>query len=593
MNLKKLKEFKIQFIVLISFIVIINILIIYIVNSTFLFANTKKDIENRLLTNIDFVKNEIDNKRKAILEKTIIIEQDEILSKIINKKDNDYEIKLIISKYNNNFPNAYIEIFNQNEVIIGKSFKEFPSNEDNKTAILKRALKSKFLHSEIIEIKGILYIRSIISVLRNGTILGVVMLKEEISSRYLDSLKSKFKEDIKLYNSSLEATASTFFTKDSSRDLYSDIKKRETSVFTNKNSISAFKYYKDNNLGIEIISNLNDFIKKEKKIRLKLIYINITLIIFSYLIFNFIISKLIEPINLLIEGLSEVKKGNFDKKIHYSINNEMGVAINTFNDMLFALKEKKNNEKRIANLDKIATAGRLASSIAHEIKNPLSGISIIIDMYLKEFSNIEFEKKDFEVISIEIKRINEIITRLVDFSKEEKIEIKEENLIQIVDDIFILLKRKAIENKNSIVFNKSTDDIFIKCDKNLIKQVLINLILNSIDASNNGVIEINLEQNKTKTILRIKDNGKGMDEATLKRALEPFYTTKIHGSGIGLAVVHKILNIHDFEYEIISTKHKGTEFKISVNNIKNKNLRFEKMNFESEIFERRDGNGKI
>ncbi|MGM0508295.1 MAG: ATP-binding protein [Fusobacteriota bacterium] len=585
MKIKIFNKFKNQLMIILSTIILINIMIIYYFHSNFISSFLEDQLNEQLITKMEIIDKEIDLLKKDITRKSIIIERDNKLIEYINDPKKSYELKLIMAKYTETFHDTYIELYNKKGDIV---FTSFPSPSSEKKPLVSKAIKQTYIYSNVIEKNSMLFVRNIITINNYGENLGVIFFYKELSDSYLDYIKNIIDLDLKLFNRNLKVVSSTIFDNQGERLKESSISKKKEQIIKKKNTINYFQYDNENNLGVEIIYSLDKIVEKEKNITQKLFILNLFLIILSLFILNSFSSKLLKPINLLIGGLKSVKNGNLNNIINYKSKNEMATAISTFNKMIRALKEKKKNEKRLANLDKIATAGRLASSIAHEIKNPLSGIALIIDTYLQNFNQIEFEKQDFEVISIEIKRINKIIERLMDFSKEEEINFITFDINSLLSEILTLLKRKAYEHENNIDLRGNSKKIYIKGDKNLLKQVFINIILNSIEATEEGSIIIDIIDSKDHIEIKISDTGKGMEPETIKKSMEPFYTTKVKGSGIGLAVVQKILNIHDFKYDIDSSVKKGTTFSIIVNKENNSNLTIKDMNYEYEVIKRKD-----
>lgn len=210
-------------------------------------------------------------------------------------------------------------------------------------------------------------------------------------------------------------------------------------------------------------------------------------------------------------------------------------------------------------------------------------------MYYERFENIDFKKEDFKLISEEIKRINGSIERLLDFSRSYEMKLEKVSMRKAIDSIKELMDKKIAERKNKIYINVEEQMAEIYGDKNLLRQAFLNILMNANEATEGGIISITLHENENNKIISFEDTGKGMEKATLEKIMEPFYTTKVKGSGIGLAVVKKIMDIHEFEYRIESIQNQGTNFKIIIDKEKNKRLNIEGFRFkEEEILERRE-----
>lgn len=206
--------------------------------------------------------------------------------------------------------------------------------------------------------------------------------------------------------------------------------------------------------------------------------------------------------------------------------------------------EKNALKNEIALNERLATVGRLAAGVAHEIRNPLSSI--------KGFSTCITENpKDFNqsvnisrLIINEVDRLDKVVGQLLDFSKP-LILIKEQiDLRDLIEETLNLLKHKAesekIETKNLI--NKN---IIIDIDKDKIKQVFLNILSNSLEAvGESGLIEVGCKKQNNKIVLKFIDSGPGIPGEIMKNIFEPYYTTKSTGTGLGLAISRNIIQAH-------------------------------------------------
>jgi two-component system sensor histidine kinase PilS (NtrC family) len=250
-----------------------------------------------------------------------------------------------------------------------------------------------------------------------------------------------------------------------------------------------------------------------------------------------------------------VRKSSF---FHSEINKELVLY------MIDDLTQIRALEAKVRQSEKLAVVGQLAASIAHEIRNPLTGISGSIEM-LSQTSAQEDDKKLMKIILREIDRLNNLITEFLEYAKPESAPADAIKLDLLISEVVESLKFSAhykpqFEIKKNI---EQTPEILGRSEK--LKQVLFNLIINSFQAmgdSQKPCVEVSCSYlpstNKVQVI--IKDNGQGMSEATLKRLFEPFHTTKPKGTGLGLAVTHKILESHNAEVRVKSSLGQGAEF---------------------------------
>ncbi len=234
---------------------------------------------------------------------------------------------------------------------------------------------------------------------------------------------------------------------------------------------------------------------------------------------------------------------------------------------VFLLKdvtELRQLENELKQKDKLATIGQLAAGIAHEIRNPLAGISGSIQLLSQDEEKIDpDQKKLMKIVLKEIDRLNNLITEFLDYAKPEK-KPDQTNLKELIDEISHILKSHP-EAKASLQWKLDISSQKIKGFSEKLKQAFLNILINSLQAVKevaDPVIAISLTNDGKNVILSIKDNGSGISAETQKRMFDPFHTTKPKGTGLGLAITHKILDAHTAVILVSSEVGKGTEFKI-------------------------------
>ncbi|MFT8320744.1 MAG: ATP-binding protein [Bacillus sp. (in: firmicutes)] len=224
--------------------------------------------------------------------------------------------------------------------------------------------------------------------------------------------------------------------------------------------------------------------------------------------------------------------------------------------------ERKRTEQLLLNSEKLTAVGQMAASVAHEIRNPLTTIRGFIQ-YLK---NDIKDKSHFELIMSELDRINFIVGEFLILSKPHVLNCEYMNIQQILDETISLFKASA--NMNNIVIKKEfcQKEMVNYCDANQLKQVFMNLLKNSMEATPfGGVITVRtFLDNDRNVVIQIEDDGRGMEPVQIKKLGTPFYTTKNSGTGLGFMVVKKIINYHKGKLHIQSEKNKGTTVSITL-----------------------------
>lgn len=280
--------------------------------------------------------------------------------------------------------------------------------------------------------------------------------------------------------------------------------------------------------------------------------------------------------NLSIKSLNKKERYNRIMEFSDDENSTMVIEVNTslltneqgeingalcsFND----ITERKKIEEKIEEIDRLSSLGELASGLAHEIRNPLAGIKTSTQVLKGRFED-ENSKKLFNNVISEIDRMNKLISDILNFARPHKPQFKLVEIKNIINETLILMEEHF--KKNNITINKNflEKELWIKIDPEQFKQILINLYMNAINAiSNEGKLEITLSSNENKKIkVSIKDNGKGIAEKNIRKIFEPFYTTASTGTGLGLAVVKRLVLENKGEIRVKSEKGKGTEFIIN------------------------------
>ena len=243
--------------------------------------------------------------------------------------------------------------------------------------------------------------------------------------------------------------------------------------------------------------------------------------------------------------------------------------------------QKKSEElaeiqNELIHIERISSLGKLSSSVAHEINNPLSGILTYTKLISRQLSKLELpasESKEalikyLKVIEDETKRCGSIVKGLLDFSRKDQEDFANHHLHQILKDVYQLLSHQMHISNISFYTNFNAQNDLVWCNENQIKQVCVAILVNSQEAiTQNGEILIRTENPDPDHIrFEIADNGVGIPQEDFSRIFQPFYSTKQKASGIGLglAIVHGIVQSHNGKTEVISTPGKGTIMSVTL-----------------------------
>ncbi len=273
----------------------------------------------------------------------------------------------------------------------------------------------------------------------------------------------------------------------------------------------------------------------------------------------------------LVEGIKQVyevevrdKKGEIRNAIISSspMKDKNGNIIDVL-AILRDITEQKRLELLTLESEKLATIGMLSTAIAHEIRNPLSSVKMNLQILYKSLDLEGDEKEHFKIAMEEVDHLERILQNLLDFARPPEPYFALHEINEILDTSFHLVEKEIREKRIRIIRNYAEGLPKVSIDAGRIKQALINLYLNAIQAMEpEGILEVStsaiLHSEKGAISIDICDNGCGIDRKTLGHIFEPFFTTKSGGTGLGLSVVKKIIEQHKGEIMISSDKGKGT-----------------------------------
>ncbi len=250
--------------------------------------------------------------------------------------------------------------------------------------------------------------------------------------------------------------------------------------------------------------------------------------------------------------------------------------------MFIDITQRKKMEKNLARMDRLASLGELASGIAHEIRNPLAGIAAALQIIGKNFSKKDPDQEIFNEVFSQVKRLDEFIKNLLRFARPSNPRFETLTIKDVIDNALFLVSNKISQNNITLTVDHGADkQPLIEGDKGLLQQVLLNIIINALDATkDNGSLDIQTWWSKksiTKTsetvfsttkqhilTIAISDSGPGIDKANLEAIFNPFFTTKSLGTGLGLAIAHRIIEQHNGNLSVKSTIGKGATFTITL-----------------------------
>lgn len=315
---------------------------------------------------------------------------------------------------------------------------------------------------------------------------------------------------------------------------------------------------------------------------------------------GFIYGVVRKPVKRLMEGMEMVASGHLDHRLEAGMNDELGQLAARFNSMTEDLRqareqltawsqtlEEKVKEKtddlerayrKMANVEKMASLGNLAATVAHELNNPLEGILTFGRLLIKRVKKSALPPEDVKafvddltLVADEAQRMGDIVKNLLVFARQQGGEFQQTPLRTIVDRCVLLMNHHAQMHQVRLTAS-CPDDLVIECDPNKIQQALIALMVNAVEAMSGtaeregGELSVTIQPVPDGAQITVRDTGVGMSDEVKAHIFEPFFTTKaeVKGVGLGLAVVYGIVDLHHGTIDVVSSPGRGTTFTITL-----------------------------
>ncbi len=272
------------------------------------------------------------------------------------------------------------------------------------------------------------------------------------------------------------------------------------------------------------------------------------------------------PINRLAQATRRVATGDLTVRLNLTRKDEIGQLADRFDQMVAQLQEMKELEERLNQAERAAVIGRLASGIAHEIRNPLNFINLTVDHIRKRFAPPETANREtFDRLTASVKdeiaRLNTLVTNVLRFGRPAQITPKKIRLAELIEGVFQVIRAQADEQQVRLHCTDDTGSVPVEADVELLKSCFSNLAINAVQAMpGGGSLIFRVEDRFDEQTVTVSDTGTGIPEENLEQIFDPYFSTKETGIGLGLAVTRKIIEDHHGEISVASTRGKGTTF---------------------------------
>lgn len=329
----------------------------------------------------------------------------------------------------------------------------------------------------------------------------------------------------------------------------------------------------------------------DAKIRVIAIFSVIALLgaVVVILVAHYLAARISKPMREMQKVAQEIAEGDYSKRISVRSNDEVGELACSFNTMTEKLMkthnellkwtetleekvderttELRNMQKQLIQAEKMASIGRLAAGVAHEINNPLTGILTNSTLLLEDLSKNDKQYGDIKAIVDETLRCRQIVKGLLDFARQTEPKRITTNINEIIESVVSLVCNQASFQNIKIRKELSSDMPHMMLDSDQIKQVFMNIVLNAADAMPRGgdlKIRSGLDESGKYVLISFSDTGSGINEEQLGKIFDPFFSTKEKGTGLGLSVSYGIVERHGGTIDVESQVDRGSTFTVKL-----------------------------
>jgi signal transduction histidine kinase len=322
--------------------------------------------------------------------------------------------------------------------------------------------------------------------------------------------------------------------------------------------------------GRKITSELEKIVKKESQFtrdligKSKMIHLIalVPVFILSILVALFLIFNVDRPLKTIGNAIIKISRGDFQNIPEIHTGDEFESLVTSLNSMI---KELNQRHKELVQAQKLASLGRLTSGVAHELNNPLNNISTSVQILAEELEDDDLEYKKELLIGAEkeVERSKEIVKSLLEFARERSLTLKRAYFKDLVNNAIKRVKSQVPDNVTLKV--EVPDDIQATVGPLGIERVLINLIVNAVQAMKNGgdiTVKACKQESNSGFCFQVIDTGDGIPNEIISKIFDPFFTTKDvgKGTGLGLSIIYGIIEQHGGRIKVSSEVGKGTTF---------------------------------
>jgi signal transduction histidine kinase len=242
-------------------------------------------------------------------------------------------------------------------------------------------------------------------------------------------------------------------------------------------------------------------------------------------------------------------------------------SANTGSGVLVRLRDPEAQRKlgrELQTADRLSAISRVSGGVAHEVKNPLNAILLHVEVAKAKLARGDTDvSQQMEIISREIVRLDRVVKTFLDFTRPVELKLDQVPLAEFLHEIVDLAKPQAEASKIHVAVDEQVDGVEVRMDRDLLKQAVLNVVVNAMQAMpEGGELRFEAQANEDTAELRISDTGPGIPPELRDKIFRLYFTTRKEGSGIGLAMAFRFVQLHDGTIDFTSEPGKGTTFSI-------------------------------
>ncbi len=277
-----------------------------------------------------------------------------------------------------------------------------------------------------------------------------------------------------------------------------------------------------------------------------------------------VLARLKRGVRQITTGLQQMEQEP-SLRLSPPASEELREIASAINNMADVVEQKTVLEEQLEKSSRLAALGQLVAGVAHEIRNPLGIMKSTVQVMQDEFKADRDLQQYLTVLEEQVERQNKIIRELLDYAKPVPAIFQRADIGDIIKSLLGFSKSYFQQHNVQVDFQVGESPAYVNADVEKLKQAFLNLIFNAVEAmTEGGTLRISISVDGTAVHVEFADNGRGIDEADLNKLFDPFYTTKHTGTGLGLATVHKIIELHQGNVQVESRLGEGTIFAITL-----------------------------